>query len=234
MSSAYYSLPLRVRALSATAPPRAHLHIIWLGMPPSMRFSTGGALLRRGLTSRLPSTNPLMERIATSHQPSDMLFFRSRFGCRHPMWGIYSSSPAVHFATAGSPKAFLASAEAFESQGATSSIALRTPSVGHPTWTRRMFSRRSEDSSHFSPRPTQSLCGGTRSRRVGVRFLRGLSQLSRLLSLPDASSCVHQRLHTMPATANHTLSELLRASRHLLPPPPFRPPCRCRAALRSR
>ena len=28
-------------------------------------------------------------------------------------------------------------------------------------------------------------------------------------------------------------SEPLRASRHLLPPPPFRPPCRCRAAYRS-
>ena len=29
-------------------------------------------------------------------------------------------------------------------------------------------------------------------------------------------------------------SERLRASRHLLPPPPFHPPCRCRAALRRR
>ena len=35
-------------------------------------------------------------------------------------------------------------------------------------------------------------------------------------------------------TPNHALREPLRTSRHLLPPPPFHPPCRCRAVLRGR
>ena len=51
--------------------------------------------------------------------------------------------------------------------------------------------------------------------------------------VPPQSNCASLRLFRMTATPMRC-SEQLRASRHLLPPPPFRPPCRCRAALRCR
>lgn len=42
------------------------------------------------------------------------------------------------------------------------------------------------------------------------------------------------RQHTTAVLTRVRCSKPLRASRHLLPPPPFHPQCRCRAALRER
>jgi len=51
---------------------------------------------------------------------------------------------------------------------------------------------------------------------------------------PSSASSFFDIYSEQPQRLTMRCSERLRASRHLLPPPPFRPPCRCRAALRRR
>ena len=113
---------------------------------------------------------------------------------------------------------------------------------------------------HLPPRLNRrtSLCGASSSHRVGLGRWFLFIGLPVSPSLPPpgrspfrswlqvvVSSCLFScsvllqgtftPFATRPCWA-HTrrCSEHACASRHLLPPPPFRPPCRCRAALRGR
>ena len=58
-------------------------------------------------------------------------------------------------------------------------------------------------------------------------------QVSRIYLLGTTRSG-HSVNFQHPQRLTMRCSEPLRASRHLLPPPPFRTPCRCRAELRGR
>jgi hypothetical protein len=64
-----------------------------------------------------------------------------------------------------------------------------------------------------------------------TRLLTTLTSFVQPTTTPRRDLLVRSSNENAP---NHALQEPLRASRHLLPPPPCRPPCRSRAALRGR
>ena len=150
-----------------------------------------------------------------------------------------------------------AEASAFSLAYSMSSFLLSSSQVPPESiWTLDLFHRMALQTSYLSvsrvtPTPSTLASSPARQRDTAIFVLSQQRVRGPPVRLYSAFSISAFLLHTSQQTCRDTLrrtsqlpmrperltmrcSEPLRTSRHLLPPPPFHPPCRCRAVLRGR
>ncbi len=113
----------------------------------------------------------------------------------------------------------------YQSQRPQSATSCITPPFSNsPANSLVQKSRRHTSSSYFGITPTEFNIWAASSRRSPTVRLKRLQRRMTIFAAPM----------TCKLPPNMRCSEPLRASSHQLPPPPFRPPCSCCAALSGR